>query len=216
MAQIPVNVSRAPGVPDVVFAAGVSAGLSLLTTDGAGVFGVFAPGQWGIYSGGLPVVVADSVISLEYKQEWTISDYPVEQGGFESFDKVALPFDARVRFSAGGSELSREVLLSSIAAIAGTLELFSVVTPEVFYPNVTIRHYDYRRTSTNGLGLIIVDVWCEEVRQSANTDATSTASFDGSATSQSSGASQINGGTVQSPPLPASGAGQVPQTVGLQ
>src|SRR5215469_5882183 len=43
---------------------------------------------------GLPTIfpVAASFVDVEYKQDWPISDYPVEQGGFQSYDKVRLPF----------------------------------------------------------------------------------------------------------------------------
>ena len=90
---------------------------SLLDDD---LIGEIAPpgSQWGVFSGGAPVITADTVTSLDYKQEWAISDFPVERGAFESYDKVALPYDARVRFAAGGSAANREALLGSIAAVA--------------------------------------------------------------------------------------------------
>lgn len=136
---------------------------TILTEDAVQLFTGQPINQWGIFSGFAPVVSADSVVTMEYKQEWIISDYPVEQGGFETFDKVAVPFEARVRFSAGGSVATREALLASIEAIAGTTELFDVVTPERVYPSVNITHYDYARASNKGVGLMVVDVWCQQV-----------------------------------------------------
>lgn len=161
--------------------------LTLLTGD---LIGEIAPpgAQWGIFSGGSAVITADNVVAFDYKQEWSISDYPVERGAFESYDKVSLPFDARVRFTAGGNIGRREALLSSIASIAGTTELFDVVTPEFIYTSVTISHYDYRRTARNGLGLLQVDVWCLQVNQNAFLD---------NGTAQPDGANQTNGGAVQ-------------------
>jgi hypothetical protein len=120
--------------------------------------------QWGIFQAGIPIITADSVISMEYKQEWIISDYPLEGGRFESYDKVFVPFDVRFRFSMGGSEARRAALLDSVAAIAGDLNFYSAVSPERAYPSVNVAHYDYRRTSINGLGLLIVDVWLNEIR----------------------------------------------------
>ena len=163
--------------------------LTLLTQD---LIGDIAPpgAQWGVFSGGGAVITADTVLSLGYKQEWSISDYPVERGSFESYDKVALPFDARVRFAAGGSATNREALLSSIAAIAGTTQVFDVVTPEFVYTSATISHYDYQRTSHQGLGLLQVDVWLLQVIQQGNDDALGGAS-------QPDGAPTVNGGSVQ-------------------
>jgi len=177
----PVNVPNVPGVPQVTFATGaVTQALSFLTSDSvSGYFGFSS--QWGIFQGGAPIIVADSVVGMDYKQEWSLSDYPVEQGAFATYDKVALPFDVRVRFTAG-SISSRDALLNSLAAVAGTTQLFDVVTPEVVYTSVTITHYDYRRTARSGLGLLQVDVWCLQVAPNgSSTAATTTAAPDDAA-----------------------------------
>lgn len=170
--------------------------IQVLTRD---LIGEIAPpgAQWGVFSGGGSVISADTVTSLDYKQEWAISDYPVERGAFESYDKVALPYDARVRFAAGGAAANREALLSSIAAVAGTTEVFDVVTPEAVYISATISHYNYTRTARQGLGLLQVDLWLLQVVQNAG---------GGQATAQPDGAGQLNAGTVQ-PTLPSSTQG---------
>jgi hypothetical protein len=73
------------------------------------------------------------------------------------------------------------------------------VTPEQVYSSVNITHYDYRRTSTNGVGLLTVDVWGTQVR------VTGDAAF--SQTQAPSGADPVNGGVVS--PGAASSAQQV-------
>ena len=164
-----VNVPNVPGIPAVNFAVGaIASAVQQLTGD---LIGDIAPvtAIWGIYQGGSPVVVADSVVGFSYKQEWSISDFPVEKGSFESYDKVQLPFDVRVQFTAGGSNATRAALLNSLAAIAGTTQIFDVVTPEVVYQSVTITHYDYSRTARNGVGLLKVDVWLLQVNQNTTT-----------------------------------------------
>lgn len=145
-------------------------------------------------SGATPVVTADNVISFEYKQDWTVADFPIENGGFQSYNKVQNPFIARVRFSTGGSLTQRQALLNSIAAIAGTTQLFDVVTPEQIYTNVNVTHYDYKRTASEGAGLIQVDIWLAQVRINTMTTFSQTAA--------PSGANQINNGVV-SPITPA-------------
>ena len=186
-----VNVPNAPGVPSVSFAAGpISATVSLLTSDAignlAGLFGLNQ--QWGIFQNGAAVITADNVAAVDYKQEWSISDYPVERGAFETYNKVSTPFDVRVRFTAGGSLGPRSELLSSIAAIAGNTQLYDVVTPEAVYTSVNIMHYDYRRTAQSGVGLLQVDVWCLQINENVTVS---------SGTASPSGADQVNGGPVQ-------------------
>lgn len=163
------NVPNVPGVPPLLRAPGISAAaLILLTSDLiAGSFTILGQPRWGIFRGGVPVIVADNVVSFDFKRDWSIADYPIEEGGFETYDKVQLPYDVRIRFSTGGSESDRQAFLNSIAAVADTIDLYDVVTPEAIYQSVNISHYDFHRTSTNGVGLIVVDIWMTEVRITA-------------------------------------------------
>lgn len=153
-------------------------------------FGAGLRPQWGIYLGGVPVVVADTVTAFDYKAEEVVADYPLERGSFESYDKVDRPWEARFQFVAGGSEANRSALLASADAVLGTLELYDVVTPEIVYRRGNVTRYDYRRTTANGVGLIVVDVMLQEVRiQGAK----------GTSAAQSpSGADPEHGGAVDS------------------
>lgn len=164
--------------------------ISLLTEDAISLFssGNFSQ-QWGLFLNGAPVVVSDNVSSMEYRKQYSVSDYPVEKGSFESFDKVELPFDVRMAFTAGGSLANREALLNSCQAILGDLNLYDAVSPEGIYPNCNVTHMDYRRTAQNGMGLITVNLWLLEIRQAPTAQLSNTKS--------PTSASPVNGGTAQ-------------------
>lgn len=184
------HVPIAPGVPALSRDPSVAIQqVALLTQDAIAFFLGFGQPQWGIFKDGVPVVIADSVISVEYRQGWNISDYPVEQGGFESFNKVGTPYVGRVRFATGGSASDRAAMLESIAAIAGDLNAYDIVTAEQVYINANVEQFDFRRTATSGMGLVAVDVMLTEIRVNAQQ------SF--SNTQTPSGASAISGGSVQ-------------------
>lgn len=180
-----------PGVPSVPASVNLFASVALLVSDLINSLLGFGAPEWGIFQDGFSLVEADSVISLGYKQDWAISTYPVEEGAFQSYNKVDTPYTARVRFATGGSQSDRQNLLDSIAAIAGTLDLYDVVTPEQIYTNANVVAYSYTRTSSNGVGLIQVDVQLVEVRVSATADFFAN-------TKSASAKGQINDGTVQS------------------
>ena len=149
--------------------------IRLLEADVATILRAFEGPQWGIFTtNGSPVAIPDSVLTVDFRREWRISDYPVEQGGFETYDKVSTPFDARVRLSCDGTATPRSLFLAQIDAAAQSLDLFTVATPDAIYPSVNIVHYDYRRTRDGGVGIIQVDVWLEEVRTSVQTQFTNT------------------------------------------
>ena len=189
----PVSVPDVDGVPPVTFAPGSGGDIILAAADTIGVGPLFGgPPPWGLYRQGRPVVACESVLAFDHKVDWAISDHPLEKGSFESFNKVAIPYDVRLVFSAGGSEARRAALLNSLRAIAGDLNLYDAVTPETAYVGLNIMHLDYRRTALNGAGLLIVSVWCQEIRQTSPSTGDSNSS-----TAAPSGAGQQNGGTVQ-------------------
>lgn len=193
-----VYVPNVPGVPAVNFAPTnlFTAAVGTITqifADTVNQFsGIFSP-QWGIFDSdtGAPVVIAESVVGYEFRNDWTVSDYPVEGGLFQSYDKVTLPFVAKVRFSAGSTEQTRYNLLTSVAAAAavvpGEQPIYFVSTPEYVYQQAVITHYDYRRTAQQGVGLIVVDVWLTQVVPTAE--------------------SPMTAGTVQNPSSAASAQG---------
>lgn len=186
------NVPIAPGVPPLLRdpSAPPIPPVAPVNSNGVGSLGSSATPTWGIFlRNGKEVLKADTVVALDFKQDYAVADFPVEQGGFQSYDKVTLPFGVRVRFSRGGSEKDRQAFLATVATIAASLTLYDVVTPEVTYYDCNIAHYDYRRTAREGVGLLIVDLWLVQIR------VTGTAAF--SNTKSPAGASPVSGGTVQ-------------------
>jgi len=178
------------GIPPLLNAVSTVSAV-LLTADAiGGLLGLLGgPSPWGIYLNGEVVVIADAVTAVEYKKDSHISDYPIEGGKFETYNKTAQPFDVRVTFVAGGSDANRALFLSSIEDIVDDYNLYSVITPEATYQNCNVVHHDYRRTTQNGRGIIAVTVWLKQVRISTSST--------GSTTAQPSGASAVNGGSVQ-------------------
>lgn len=144
--------------------AGVSIFSAAVLLEADVISSLFAfPQQWGIFLDGEPVVVADTVLTMEYRQDWRLSKYTQEQGAFATYNKVSEPFEAKLRFSTGGQLPDRQAMLASIKAIAGDLNLYDVVTPEDIYLGCNVTHFDLKRTGDD-VGLLKVDVWLEEVR----------------------------------------------------
>lgn len=209
-----------PGLPSLPGGlASLFGDVTLLVGDLIGnAFGGATP-QWGIFLNGGPVILCDNVVSFDYKQDFAISNYPVEQGAFASYNKVQKPFEVKFRFSTGGSLSDRQNFLDSIDAIIADTNLYDVVTPEKTYTNVNLVHQDYRRTATDGVGLISVDVWCEQVRAAAQIQSSSVAGASSSTPPNTVGANSASGGSA---PFQSNNAGMTddfaqinnPQSVG--
>lgn len=165
-----------PGVPRLP---GANTIIALADQVLADVLDLFAGQQpWGLFLDGEPVVIAESVVSFEFKQNYRISTFAIEPsnqqsaGGFESYNKVQMPYDIVLRFATGDTPAARQAILESAQAACASLDLMDAVTPEQVYQSINPTHFDYRRTAQNGVGLIIVDMFCEQVRTTASSSFT--------------------------------------------
>ena len=184
-----VSIAPAAGLPDILIG-GVVAPVALLTSDALGVLSALGSSPWGIYQGGSPIVVADTVTDFGYGKAYAVSNYPIEDGGFASYDKVEQPYEVRIRFASGGDAGKRQALIDSVDAIASDLNLYDIVTPDAVYMNGNVTRPEYRRTNTDGgASMLQVDVTVEEIRILSGQAMTNTA--------DPSSAAQQNGGTVQ-------------------
>lgn len=167
--------------------------ISLVTSDIKLLFGVSRP-KWGIYKNNNIVLIADTVIGFDYRKEWRIARYPMEKGAFQDYNKVEMPYESRVRLTKGGTEADRSAFISAVEAISESLDLYDIVTPEKVYQNVNVSRLEYRRTSTNGVGLLTVELLLMEIRETATESGMQN-------TAVPSGADPVNGGNVQ-PQIP--------------
>jgi hypothetical protein len=115
-----------------------------------------------VAGGGTPTL---STISLDYMKEMTVSDFPVEMGGFASYNKVEKPAEPTITLALAGSASDRTSFLNAIDTACKSTNLYSVISPEVQYVNYTFLRYRYSRRSNKGVTLLMVDVTMREVRQ---------------------------------------------------
>jgi len=165
MALIPYpNVPPLPGVPALARNGKyVGAALTVLSEFlPEDLFGT----KWGIISKtGTAVLKPDSFVDFDYKEERKIPNYPIESGSFQSYNKVALPFDCRLTVTCSGNKsMKKPAFLAAIEKLMASLELVTIVTPDGNYPNCNLVHVDYRREARQGATLIIAQLWFQEVR----------------------------------------------------
>lgn len=160
-----MSIPKVPGVPNLASYAASS--ILLMISDAVNLIIGSQQNLWGIFLDGDLVLESDSMVSFDLRQDLPISDYQVEEGAFQSYDKVQLPVEIRVRVSAGGDIANRQRFLQSIDAVMNTTDLYDVVTPEEVYVGYNFTHRDFRRQGDQGNGLIVVDLWLTQVRESA-------------------------------------------------
>ena len=145
------NVPNLPGVPPLV-----RSGLTAIATVQGVIAGIsntlqFFRGipplpQWGIFDkSGNSVVDADSFLAFSNQNESNISDFPVQEGGFATYNKVILPFRVTVRISKSGTQNDRQALLRQLNTLYRSIDKFKIVTPEKSYLNMNMERYEVTR-----------------------------------------------------------------------
>lgn len=179
------------GSPSVVGVIGSQSGdFQQMKEDGPGVSNVSDAPKWGLFDKNNKLAITpDSFLGLDRAKDFRVSDYPIEAGGFESYNKVEMPFIGKIKYGKGGTEAERTKFLDEIDKAVKSLDLYTLVTPEKSYSNINVTHWDDRRTVTNGVTMLSPEVWVEEIRN------TVTATF--SNTQQPEGADPVNNGGVQ-------------------
>lgn len=200
MAFVPIG----PGIPFIPNNDFIAGSISLLVQDALDLIRDFLSPQWGLYLDGVPVIVAETVLDMSIKTEAVISNYQVEQGGFESYNKVQLPTKVRFRFVSGGGPEIRQALIDSCTAAQQSLDVFDAVMPEKTYTSINVESLDFRRTSS--VGLVMIDLHCEEIRVNTSTEFSNVKSPSASDTQ--------NNGNVQAE-APTQSQGQLVETSGF-
>lgn len=172
------NVPDLPGVPQLARAALPNAASLTVALGGAVLSSLFGSlstqNQWGIFdSSGNAVISPDSILSFGHHPRWKISDFPVQGTGnnptaFASYNKVKLPFDCRVRMSKGGNVSDRKTFLTTLDALAESIDTYSIITPEYTYQNADIEYYDVVRETQGqqadgAFALWEVDVYFKQI-----------------------------------------------------
>lgn len=146
--------------------------------------------DWAIVKpGGASAIDVDSIVGLAPSRDFRNSDYPVENGGFQSYNKVATPAETRVIVTKEGGDSDRQGFFDQLDALIETTDLVNIVTPDSAFLDRNLTHYDYDRRADKGRALITVELIFEEIRQTAKSAFTDS--------KQPSGNDPVNDGPVQ-------------------
>lgn len=164
------NVPQLPGVPQLLRSPLFPTGVPLAIEIGASIGSLWSSSsiiaRWGIFDQKhTQIVEPDSVLDFGYRNEWHVADFPIQQGEFVSFNKVATPFEISVRLSKGGTQPERTLFLNVIQSIAGDLNLYNIVTPETVYKDCNITRWEVIRRGAQGAYFLTeVDIFFRQIR----------------------------------------------------
>lgn len=155
---------------------------------------------WGIYdSEGNKVINPDTVSFVGYRNDHRISDFPIEQGGFTSYNKVRLPNTVAIRIVKGGSQADRINFLAELVAFREDTKLYTILTPEAKMTNMNLVTNSFDRSLDSGAAMIVLDLVFQEIRQAGPATYSNTVA--------PAGALPVNNGPTQAGATTATGSG---------
>ena len=189
------TVPDAPGVPPVNrFPEGTPSSVAPAASDGADIVATAPTLKWGIRtSDGEDYFPEDrgpdSFLGIEDSADWSIPNYPTEDGGFESYNKVTKPGEVQLTVAKGGTVAQRQGFRQQIDALAASTDLVTLLTPGRVYKGYTFTRVENSRTAETGAALLRLRLVFTQVRTTVQASFSNVAS--------PSAAPNVSGGAVQ-------------------
>ena len=119
-------------------------------------------------NGGL-LLSPDTYADFQVRAESVIPNYPIEKGGFSSYNQVEKPYGIKLTaIVTGKSGVTRNQFIESIQSLKSSLTLASIVTPYTTYSNAKLIDYNWTQKSDHGLTMLMIELTFQEIRQTAN------------------------------------------------
>lgn len=132
---------------------------------------------WGVFDqSGKAVIHPESYQGFENQNRWKISEFPLQDGDFQSYNKVIIPRTITLKLTQGGSLQQRTALLSALAAIGGDTNLYNIIVPEGVYLGFNCDGFTVRRMGREGAYFFAdLDVRFTNIRQAKSVYSSTTA-----------------------------------------
>ncbi|MFP2873762.1 phage baseplate protein [Acetobacter tropicalis] len=188
------DIPVAAGVPALLgqsVSTGIAASASTILATALDEYTITsAASQWGIFTASnQPVLTSSHVRALEVRREEMVTDSPIEEGGFMSYNKVTRPTQIRLQIICDGSSFSygdasavtdllssfglsgassglsvRETFAKALDSLVADLNQYHVNTPEKTYLNMNVVGYGMRRSSESGITMLMAEIDLQEIR----------------------------------------------------
>lgn len=140
-----------------------------VVTQAAGVAGTIyrvLSGHWDLFdSDGKKLLEFDTFFSIDTMNDAQVTQAPVENGSFASYNKQVSPTRSTVVLGYTGSSATRAAILKKCQSLIAGTELVSVVTPDRTFVDMSLVSMDYTYRAENGIDRLVVALSMEEVRQ---------------------------------------------------
>lgn len=158
------------GVPNLLKKAAKALPYTLLGNAVSALYDYFVPApMWGIYFPGTTNIAmhVSSIVELDVSADAVVSDYPIETGSFNTYNKVIRSQFFGVRVTRDGMEYLRSDFLNWLEVERVALSKFDVVCPEYTWANATLVSYRITRNAGAGASMVSADLIFQQIRETS-------------------------------------------------
>lgn len=137
---------------------------------------------------GQEVFTATRWVASENTGDAMVVNSPIEKGSFTSYNKVKRPSEIRVQFAIEGwsgfsgslpnltnfTTESRTDVIDILNEMKNTASTYNIETPDTVYESYDLVHFDYAVSAKEGLTLLRVNAFFQEVMQTGEVTISST------------------------------------------
>lgn len=106
-----------------------------------------------------------SLLELDIESSGAVPAQVLEQGSFAAYNKTEEPLRITASIGIEGTPADLQDALSAINLLKQETTVFSVITPEFEYANMTVESFSYARKREEGRGALYVQMALVEVRE---------------------------------------------------
>ena len=123
-------------------------------------------GHWDIFDAdGKRLLEFDTFFSIDAMSDAQVTQAPVENGSFASYNKQIAPTRSTVVLGYTGPSLVRSAIIKKCEALIAGTDLVSIVTPDRTLLDMSLVAMDYSYRAEHGIDRLVVALIFEEVRQ---------------------------------------------------
>jgi hypothetical protein len=129
--------------------------------------GIF--GTWSVYDTNTmrPICSFDTFYGFSYTKKNTVTEYPIEQGSFATYNKQTAPFNAGVILIKSGLNFNsdRKRFLDTLEDYCDSTKLVDIATPSKTYIGCTLGGLDYKHMPDDGADLLVVSLDIKQIKE---------------------------------------------------
>ena len=111
------------------------------------------------------VLTFNSLLDLEIQSGGTVPSQPLEQGSFAAYNKLQEPLKIAANIAVEGDSAELQDALAQLNILKDETTIFSVITPEFEYVNMTLESFSYTRKREEGRGVLYAQLNLVEIRE---------------------------------------------------